>query len=182
MDKFFFVHLTFSTDKLVSILKDGEIKSGNQIPVNKRRLTGDNDPSPYVYTIMINKDNLNTIDTDFNDSGYIISPDIIKHKKTIFNKLWQAGLVKDSIVINRKDTNEDKHVKIKQINQIIKKPGKLLSIWYMNNEALFMKNILLKYIIGVVAPKKDHNKLSKYLPTNIKLYDNYTKALSDLIN
>lgn len=124
----------------------------------------------YVYTSILTKKLLESKISD-DIPSLLISPNIIKSKKMIFNKMWQAVETKESIITSPKDNNDIKLKKIfKTINDTMSKNQ---VEWPFNNEALFKNEIKIKYIVGIVIPKKYLLKVKKYVPENIKIYHSY---------
>ena len=170
--QFILTHKINSIDSLINIMKDKSIKSGNQLPHKYRILSG-GEPTKYVFTSLLNKHLLNSHISN-SIPPLLLSPKIIKNKKMILNKMWQSIKTKDSIEITPKENNENK---IKKIFKIIKHTD---IEWPFNNEVLFYRNIKLKYVFGIVIPKKYLSKIKKYIPEEIKLYTSYLEAFNDL--
>jgi len=181
---FYFIHGTKNINTLYKILKDGKINLGSDVPKQFRYLAGD-EPLNYIYANMYFED-LNNL-SHMRDFTLIIHPDIIKHQKIIFNKGWQVGPSKDSIIINKKDDNNTITKKIKQMKEFIKNPSSLpqkvkeFGSFY-HHEILFDEPIQLnKYLLGIVCLKCENdpnfNKIKKLINTkypNVKIFtDNY---------
>jgi len=174
MDKLIFTHKFNSIESLINILKDNKIVCGSKLDKKYRILSG-GEPSNYVYTTILNKKLLeNKIDNDI--PTVLISPKILKSKKMIFNKMWQSIETKDSIITNPKENNKNK---LKKIFKIIDETLEKKVGWPYNNEALFRNEIKMKYIFGIVIPKKYLSKIKKYLPEDIKIYHSYENIFDE---
>ena len=175
MDNFIFSHKINTIESIINIIKDGSINSGSQVNPEYRLLSG-GEPKKYVFTTILTQKLLDAPMTH-STPALLISPKILKNKKMIFNKMWQGDMTKDSIKLNPKENNKNKLIKI---NKIINKTLEKQDVgWPFNNEALFYKNIKLKYVYGIVIPKKYFKQISKIIPDNIKLYTSYSTAFND---
>lgn len=167
---FYFIHGTKNIMTLLSILKDGDIKLGKDVPKQYRKLSGDQ-PLEYIYNHIYFEDLKNL--THLQDYSLIISPDIIKDYGICFNKGWQVGPTKDSIIIEKDNDNKTIATKLKEIRKFIKNPTlpqKIIEFSpFLHHEVLFDKPIQLdKYLLGIMCLKCDNDPKFNHIEKIIK--------------
>ena len=178
-NEFIFIHVTYTPERIKKIFKDGKIKSGDQLKKEERMYSG-GQPQKHIFTHLITKNNINYVDKDFADFGIVIKPDILKHKTMYFNQFWGGSPNIDAIVTSPTDTVDVRLKKLNKINMLIKNPKQRKPIWFMDNEALFNKNIDIKYIFAIVIAKKYTDEFKKIIPKDVKIYHNYIDAFNNI--
>lgn len=168
-NNFYFIHGTKNINTLLSILKEGIIKPGKDIPEQYRKLSG-GQALDYIYG-HIYFENLNNL-THYPDFTLIINPKIIGELDIVFNKGWTVKPDNNSIFLYKTDNTNVINEKLNQIKNFLKDPQlpkkvKEFSPFY-HHEMLFTDNIHLKNnLLGIVCndceKDKNFNKIKKII-------------------
>lgn len=153
-------HNTFANDHILGeILKDGMIRMGSNIAIDKRRLSG-GEEQPYVFANIEFAD-LNNLEHHYGNSTFIISPEILNDVTIYFNSRWNSYIDNKTIVINKDDDMIHKTDKLRIIHDYLKNmmdnkqkiidENKMYSP-FMNHEIMIPMDIdIKKYIIGIIS-------------------------------
>ncbi len=155
---FYFIHFT-KEENLISILKDGYLKLGEEVPLSGKFFSGHD--LPYIYSSIYFPDIKNLQQMRY--CALLLRPEIVKKYGCIFNKSMAVGPTEGSIFLNKIDSFEILNDKLKKIRKFLKNPDlpeKLIG--YYSHEVLFSKRIQLEdNLLAIVYNVSSDKKIKK---------------------
>ena len=181
LQNMYFIHESNDINTIIKILKSGILKPGKDVKKCERKFSG-GEAQEYIYS-NIYFDDIKNIDRTMVPS-ILLHPNIIKDFDVIMNKGWRCKPMKNSIIINKKDTLYDKLNKLKKMYKFIETLDGLHNYekngpGHLQHEILLSKQIdIHKYALGITC-EPQHVKMLKKV---ISKYDYDIKIIPLLPN
>lgn len=185
---YYFIHGTWSIERVIKILNDGYIEIGQDLDSKYLSMSDATDPFNKIFGHIYFED-LKNLPT-FMTMSFIIHPKIICDRTISMNKGWQG---KEYVKINKNDSVKTKISKLNKMRELVQMP---LTPWEEKHSSIFMQHEIIlgkrisvkKYIIGIVIGKTNKkiketiNKIIKKKNYKFNIVDwQYMPKLNDLI-